>query len=159
MSNYVARATVQAELPTGYGDVLDNDTIDDYIERASLRVDELAGVDYPLAYESSTQKFPEITDESNTTPATIEDCAMYLTLVKCFAKLGENNREYKQDDKPAKIYFRELALKTMELIRKGEIDLSISLSSKLYASEKYPDDESDRDAVFTNDAMEKYTYG
>lgn len=157
MPNYVARATVQAELPTGYAAAgLDNDTIDEYIGRASLRVDELAGVDFPLAYETDTQKFPEIDDGSYTTPATIEDCALWLTLVKCYIKLGEKNRIYEIEKRPAQIYYRELAIDTMKQVRDGDIDLGITKNYKFYATEKYPDDETDFDRTFTNTELDAH---
>jgi len=156
MPNYVARATVAAELPSGYASAgLDNDTIDGFISRASLMVDEKVGVHYPKAYETSTQKFPEITDESNTTPATVEECAKLLALSKCLAFLSEEN--FGDEDMLIDMNrYRKEANDTLKQIRDGDIDLMIDKQTLFESATKYLTDESDRLAVFTNEDMDAH---
>ena len=156
MPNYVARASVTAKLPSGYSDVLDNDRIDDLITNASGEIEEMAGTRFSLQYETSTQKFPEITDSTYTTPKTIELCALWLTLSYCYEELADANRGDVENFETNKVYYRRIATEKMEKVADGEIDLGIGLTTKIYATEKYPDDESSFDRVFTNTDMDTY---
>lgn len=155
MASYVALATVTAELPTGHG--LADATVNGYISDASAEVDELAGNRFPLAYNSDAQKFPEITG-TPATPKTIEQCALWLALSYCFAALQKANRYMDDNNPPNKVYYRDLAEAKLEKVAAGEIDLNIAVQSVLYADDKYPDDETDRDRVFTADAMDAHLY-
>jgi hypothetical protein len=128
-----------------------------YIGDASGEIDDRVGKKWARQYKTSTQKFPDITD-SPATPKLVELCAIYLTLSWCYTKLGEENRG--EDDngrEPMKVYYRRLAEKLMEQIAHADtVDLNISTENKFDYQEKYPDDETAYDRVFTNDDLDTY---
>jgi hypothetical protein len=125
---------------------------------AGGEIDEKVGNQYAKSYVTNTQRFPEISDTTYTTPKTIELIALWLVLSAAFEILGEENRGAEDtNNKPNKVYFREKALTELESIRNGDIILEVlSRGTNWEATEKYPDDESSLDSVFTNEAMDAH---
>lgn len=156
MPSYVTVANVKLKLPASLPTALSDARIAVLVANASGEIDELVGNNYAKSYQTNTQRFPNITDTTYTTPKTIELCALWLTLSACFEELGEENRGAEDvNNKPNKIYYRELAEKKLEQIRSGEIQLSVlSHGTHWETDDKYVDDESDMDRVFTNEAMD-----
>lgn len=125
MANYVAQATVTAKLTTGAVTELTTGRIDALIISASNEVDDLVGPGFARSYNSNTQKFPQITD-SPATPATVELCALWLTLSRCYEELSDEvNFGNEENSRPAKIYYRDLADKRLTMIRNREITLNV----------------------------------
>jgi len=95
-------------------------------------VDSLVGDRFSLSYESSVQRFPNITS-TPATPAVIEQCATYLAVSFCYVKLGETIR-FNADTGPQKgmaAIYREMVFNDQEtgladLIRKGVMALALS---------------------------------
>ena len=131
--------------------------ISTYIGDASGEIDERVGKKWARQYKTSTQKFPDITD-TPATPKTVELAAIYLTLSWCYTKLGEENRG--EDDNgrdPMKVYYRKLAEKLIKQIADDDnVDLDIATENPFWYQEKYPDDETDYDRVFTNTELDAY---
>lgn len=160
MPAYVELASVKAKLPSSLPAALSDSRINTLIGKASSECDDLAGTEFSRQFATNTQKFPDITDSDPTTPATIEQCALWLTLSRCYEELGEENRGVEGGrEKSNKVYYRELAEKKLEQVRTGEIDLNLGDYSKdtaWEAYEKYPDDESDMDRKFTHTEMDAH---
>ena len=160
MPAYVTLASVKAKLPGSLPTALSDARITILLGEASSECDDLVGSEYSRQFASNTQKFPDITESDPTTPATINLCALWLTLARCYEELGEDNRGVEGGrEKSNKVYYRELAEKKLELVRTGQIDLNLGeydKTSKWEAYDKYPDDESGMDRVFTNDAMDAH---
>jgi hypothetical protein len=131
--------------------------ISTYIGDASGEIDERVGKKWARQYKTSTQKFPDITD-TPATPKLVELTAIYLTLFWCFTKLGEENRG--EDDngrEPMKVYYRKLAERLLKQIADDDnVDLDITTENPFWYQEKYPDDETDYDRVFTNTELDAY---
>ena len=156
MPVYIDLESVKNKLPASLPSSLDDPRINELIEEASEECDDEVGPRYARKYESNTQKFPD-EDDTPDTPATIKLCALWLTLSRCYEELGEENRGVEGGrHKPNKIYYRELAEEKLEKIRNGDIDLKVQPQAQGATYEKYPDDESDRKAVFTNTALDAH---
>jgi hypothetical protein len=162
MPAYCLYTRVLNDLPTSLPSSLTASTyalIKTYIGDASGEIDERVGKKWARQYNSSTQKFPDITD-TPATPKLVELCCVYLTLSMCFAKMGEENRADEDAGRvPLKVYYRNLAEKLLIAIADSDqVDLDISTENKFWYQEKYPDDETDYDRVFTNDELDTYSY-
>jgi len=158
MANYVALATVTAKLPAGYtSTVSDNRISTVLIVQASNEVDDLAGPDFPRVHNSNAQKFPEIT-ATPATPATIELCALWLTLSRVFEELSDlENRGDDEDTVPNKVYYRRLAEKKMAQVRDSEIDVGqVEPSVSVEYQNKYFDSdiEEDMDHILKKSEMD-----
>ena len=158
MPTYTTYSKVNADLPSGHG-ILEA-TIDTYISEASDEVEVRVGKKYARQYKTSTQKFPDITD-SPATPSLIEKCCRWLVLAECYEDLGQDNRgdEQTEGNLPEKVYYRRKAEKVLkEIATDDTMDLNVSVENKFWSQEKYPDDESDYDRIFTNENLDSYTY-
>lgn len=158
MPSYVTTAKVKTRLPSSLPTALNDASIAALILDASGEIDEKVGSRYSKSYQSSTQRFPEITDTTYTTPKTIELIALWLVLSAAYEILGEENRGAENDtNKPNKVYYREKALAELEAIRNSDIQLDvISLGTHWETDEKYPDDESAMDRIFTNEELDAH---
>ena len=162
MPAYCAYTRVLNDLPSSLPSSLTATTyalVKTYIGDASGEIDDRVGKKWARQYATNTQKFPDITD-SPATPKLVELCCVYLTLSYCFAKMGEDNRGDEDAGRlPLKVYYRNLAEKLMEEIAHSDsVDLNITAENKFDYQEKYPDDETEYDRTFTNDALDKYSY-
>lgn len=158
MPSYVTTAKVKTRLPSSLPTALSDANIAALILDAGGEIDEKVGGRYAKSYVTNTQRFPEITDTTYTTPKTIQLIALWLVLSAAYEILGEENRAPDNEtNKPNKIYYREKALAELKAIRDGDIILDVtSLSTHWDGYDKYPDDESDMDRVFTNEAMDAH---
>ena len=160
MPTYCTVARVLNDLPASLPSSLtatSHALIVTYIGDASGEIDERVGKKWERQYKTSTQKFPDITD-TPATPKLVELCAIYLTLFWCYTKLGEENRG--EDDngrEPMKVYYRKLAERLLKQIADDDnVDLDIATENPFWYQEKYPDDETDYDRVFTNTELDAY---
>jgi hypothetical protein len=158
---YTTQAKITAKLPATLPTTFDAAYFTTLIADASGEIDDMAGVMWPRQFKSNVQKFPDITD-SPATPKTIELCTIWLALAAAFEDLGEENRGNEPGaSKPNKVYYRELAEAKMDRVAAGTISLYIGAAyadnkANLFGStEKYPDDETDLESTFTNDAIDE----
>lgn len=154
MPNYTTVTKVKAELPSDppedYNATTWQAVIEQVISENSQYVDDNVGGNYSFDYESATQKFPEI-DSDPATPKTIEKISRYL----CAAELlAYYSGIYTTEDNSQRLRRRNWAEETLEKIRSGEIQISIS-GSNLYSISVYS--ESDfTDPIFTETSLDEF---
>jgi hypothetical protein len=158
MAAYTDLTSVKNKLPASLPATLSDSVITGFIVDASGEVDDGVGPRYSRQYKSNTQKFPDVTD-SPSTPASVKLCATWLAVSECYEKIGESNRGNEPGaSEPNKSYYRRKAEGVLSRILNGEIDLSVAAATRAAAiGERYPDDESTLDRVFTNTEMD-YLY-
>lgn len=158
MALYIAIANVKNELPTGHG-ISDAD-ITTYVTEESSVIDDRVGKKYARQYESSAQKFPEYNSDP-ATPQLIQQVCKWLVLARCYEILAVENRGDAEDGsgKSLKKYYYDKAIKALDKIADDDnIDLNVSVENKFDFIEKYPDDETSFDRIFTNTELDTYTY-
>lgn len=154
MAAYVTRVKLSDNLPDSLPSDMDNAYLDTQISDASSEVDELAGHQYTRSYKSSVQKFPDITD-SPATPPSIEQCALWFSLSRCYEKLETENLGGDDEVTPRKIYYRNKAEKKLKDIADGKVDLSVVSSGIIATKERYPENEDDMDHVVTKTELDR----
>lgn len=132
MANYTTRAKVKAEIPATPG--IDpstgsaysagdwNTKIDEVIVEKSQEVDDRVGGNYLFSYNSSAQKFPQITD-SPATPSTIEKCCRYLCVVDLLAY--HDGLFNTQDESGMRLRRRNWTDKMLNDIQSGKTKISV----------------------------------
>lgn len=153
MPTYTTLTSVKDELPSSLPASLTDALLTTYITAGSAQVDARVGRAYPFAYNSASQKFPEITD-SVPTPSIIEECARQLAAFRAYVKLKEIN---KADQVASQgLLLRGMALETLQGIRRGDIDVILSGASLATATDLWSSTE-DRDITFTRAVYEDGT--
>ena len=146
---YTTVAKVQAELPrgepTGYTTETWATKLSELIAERSQYVDDGVGGAYPFSYNSSTQKFPDITDDP-ATPSRIEVITRYLTVSDAMGIIGGT---YNIGEPSQKTLTRSKGEAQLKDILNGKLSISlngISLkSSFLYTTNDRPTDQDDPD--------------
>ena len=154
MAAYVTRTKLTDNLPESLPSDMDSAYLDTQIGDASSEVDELAGHQYTRSYKSGVQKFPDITD-SPATPPSIEQCALWLALSRCYEKLEAENLGGDDEVTPRKIYYRNKAEKKLKDIADGKVDLNVTQSGIIAMKERYPDAEDDMDHVVKKTELDR----
>lgn len=95
------------------------------IEENSQLIDDSVGGNYSFAYNSGTQKFPDI-DADPATPGTIEKICRYLTVADALAYFSGI---YTEDDNSPRMRRRNWADNRLKMIRSGEIEISVAGSN------------------------------
>lgn len=121
MPTYTDSASVLAHLPPSPPTTVTNYTAADIADASSI-VESKVGPEFPLAYKSGTQKFPDITD-SPATPAIIKLAATWLAASFQYVRLGRPAREGETSQADL---FRERAMSLLDDIRSGETDVILS---------------------------------
>ena len=122
MATYTTSAKVQNELPDSLPTNFVTNNMTEMIADASGLVDAMVGTAYGYNYNSSAQKFPDITD-SPATPAVIELCARWLAAAEGYVRLKELN---KFSGKDMETKFRGQAMDLLAMIRDGDIVVGVS---------------------------------
>ena len=99
------------------------------ITDASSEIDALVGSLFPLAYSTSTQKFPDATS-SPATPIVIQKCCVWLAASYCWTKQFAISRMSTQDTDPAERYrgfvTNPEGTGLIDKIRSGELEVILS---------------------------------
>lgn len=158
MPTYTTSAKVQLELPS----TLPTDFVTNYmatmIADASAIVEDEVGTDYAFNYNSSTEKFPAITD-SPATPALIEKITRALAAAEGYVRLGEINKISDEESMEGKL--REWAEEKLQKIRDGEIIISLSgtnlRTSKIdHVTDQHIYDDDATDPIFDRDSLDTH---
>lgn len=110
------------------------------IADASAEVDALAGSNFPLAYSSSSQRFPNITD-SPATPVLIEKCTIWLACSYIWTTIYATTRFSGdgESETPAERYRRYVTNRSntgmLDKVRSGELQIVLSDGTVLGISE------------------------
>jgi hypothetical protein len=157
MASYCTSAKLTGALPSSLPTSMDATFLATQITDASGEVDELAGAGFPLAYESNAQKFPNITD-SPATPKTIEQCALWLALSRCYERLEVENYGTDDETTPRSIYFRNKAEAKLAMVRSGEIELKVTArAAGIELADRYVDGTAEADKDWLNKRSEMDT--
>lgn len=147
MPTYCTSSKLTDNLPDNLPTAMNATYLASQISDASAECDELVGSHFSRVYESNTQKFPDITS-TPATPKTIEQCALWLALSRCYEKLEVENYGAEDQATPRSIYFRNKAENKLKEVRDGVVELNVtSVSSGIETADRYleSDVESDKD--------------
>lgn len=154
MPTYCTSAKLTDNLPSNLPDDIDATYLAAQISDASAECDELVGSHFSRVYESNTQKFPDITSTPET-PKTIEQCALWLALSRCYEKLDVENYGAEDEAIPRSIYFRNKAEAKLAQVRDGVIELNVnSVSSGIETAHRYLDSDIENDKDWQNKLSE-----
>lgn len=159
MPTYTTSAKVQLELPSDLPTNFISTYMTTMIADASDIVETMVGDDYAFSYESSAQKFPDITSDP-ATPAIIEKCARLIAAAEGYVRLKELN---KLSGKDMETKLRRQAEKKLLAICDGDYVISISganiRSTKIdhvTDNDIYPDDDEGTDPIFDADSLSSF---
>jgi hypothetical protein len=153
MAAYTTLTKVKAEIPSGLPEGYTQQTWDalltGLITDNSQYVDDNVGGRYGFNYNSSVQKFPDITD-SPATPATIEKICRFLCAADAYAYI---TRLFNNDDNKRQ-FRRNWAEGKLEEIREGVIQISVAGENiSTVAAGSVKDFEEN---IFTEDTLESW---
>jgi hypothetical protein len=159
MPTYTTEEKVLDELPSNLPTNFATNYMDEFISDGSGQVETLVGPGYNFSYESSTQKFPNISS-SPATPEMIEYCARLIAASLAYAKLKEGN---KLSGKDLETKLRAKAENNLESIREGRIVISLNgtnlKTNQMDHTEDqhmYPDDGQSDEPIFNDENFETY---
>lgn len=156
MPTYTTSAKVLVQLPSSPPSSVTDNLAEDIADASGI-VEAMVGTSFPLSYEGSSQKFPDITSDP-ATPAIVALAATYLAASRQFQRLGESVGE---NGIPQSEQLHARAMAILDMIREGKIDVTLSdgtrltvagldsVEDKIYADRTGPDKE-----IFNQDDME-----
>lgn len=156
MPAYTNSTNVNRHLPSGLPSTV-TDYVANDIADASAVVDGSVGALYGLNYNSSGQRFPDITDSPGT-PALIEQAARFLAVAYQYSRAGENVGE---DEITQEERFTKRADKILEDVRSGKVHIVINGTNIRSSGLDYVEDDVYEDldeAIFNGDDIDALQY-
>ena len=155
MASYCTSAKLTANLPGDLPTSMNATYLTTQITDASAECDELVGSRYARVYESNVQKFPNVSS-TPATPKTIEQCALWLALSRCYETLDVSNFGAEDESTPRAIYFRNKAETKLARVASGEIDLSVEFGAQVTTIDRYfeSDVETEKDWLSKRNEMD-----
>lgn len=129
MPTYTTSAKVLVQLPDSPPSSVTDNLAEDIADASGI-VEAMVGPSFSLSYESSSQKFPDITSDP-ATPAIVALAATYLAASRQFQRLGESVGE---GDIPQSEQLHARAMAILEMIRDGKIDVTLSDGTRLLST-------------------------